>query len=165
MKKGQTYIKDISGFKKDMITVISFSHTHNKRTHWHCLCECGNKCILNRKYIHEGRDISCGCRITYANKFKEYENRKILRLNSIYNLSHWERDCLIWDGYSHKGNPSCTFLNVKYTVRRLLWLFHFGEIPKGKIAISKCLNKKCINIKHIGLEDYGYNRRKEYRLH
>jgi len=166
MRKGQKFIKDISGIKKGMIKVISFSHYLKRRAYWHCLCECGNECILRRKDILEIKNISCGCwaREGRGNLQKRsLEEAKEYKINCIKNLSHWEGDCLIWDGYKHKKSPKTSFLNIVYSTKRLLWIFEYGSITKNKDVYSGCLNKSCINIKHLRLRENGTrNKEKQY---
>ena len=162
LKKGQKFIKDISGIKRGMITVVSFAYYLKRRAYWHCLCECGNKCILRRKDIFEGRNISCGCRavISHGNlQARSLEEAKKYKINCIMNMSHWENDCLIWDGYHQNGLPKTSFLNIVYTTKRLLWILKYGSVPYNKDVYSGCLNKSCINIKHLRLRENGKQNR------
>ena len=44
------------------LTAIRFSHTDNRyRSHWICICKCGEKCIRQRSELLKGKVISCGC--------------------------------------------------------------------------------------------------------
>ena len=158
MRKGQKFIKDISGLKKGMIKVISFSHYLKRRAYWNCLCECGKECVLRRKDILETKDISCGCRAKGGKgrlEKRSLEESKEYKINCIMNLSHWEGNCLIWDGYKYHGIPKTSFLNVVYSAKRLLWIFEYGSVPRNKDVYSGCSNRDCINIKHLRLRENG----------
>lgn len=58
--------KDLSGQSFGKLTVISYSHTENKRALWKCICQCGNSHIAIGKYLICGDTKSCGCE---QNKF------------------------------------------------------------------------------------------------
>lgn len=53
--------KDLSGLIFNNLTVISYSHTENKRAYWNCICKCGNKKIAQGKLVSSGNVKSCGC--------------------------------------------------------------------------------------------------------
>ena len=54
-------IIDITGMKFGRLTVESYSHSANKKTHWNCICECGNHTIVNGVSLKNGHTKSCGC--------------------------------------------------------------------------------------------------------
>ncbi len=59
---GQHNIIDISGKKFGRLTVVSL-YSVNKHNHseWLCLCECGNRKVINGNSLNMGRTRSCGC--------------------------------------------------------------------------------------------------------
>lgn len=52
---------DMTGKKYNRLTVISRAENEGTRASWNCLCDCGNKIILNGKKIRSGHTASCGC--------------------------------------------------------------------------------------------------------
>ena len=61
-------IKDISGKKFGMITVLDNYIIKNKRVYWYCKCDCG-KIFLRRSDIISRADVkSCGCHQKSNNK-------------------------------------------------------------------------------------------------
>ena len=57
-----TRIKDLTGKKFGALTVLSFSHSDG-RSHWSCLCECGNKSIVASNNLRTTKVNQCGkCR-------------------------------------------------------------------------------------------------------
>lgn len=61
-------IKDISGKKFGMVTVLDDYVINNKRIYWYCKCDCG-KIFLRRSDIVSRGDLkSCGCYRNYNNK-------------------------------------------------------------------------------------------------
>jgi hypothetical protein len=54
-------IKDLTGQKFNMLTVIGFSHTKDDKRFWHCVCECGKETVVRGRYLQTGHTRSCGC--------------------------------------------------------------------------------------------------------
>lgn len=71
---------DLTGQIFGKITVINFNEEKSKekrRTYWNCICECGNKCIIQTQDLRSGHTKSCGkCnykQIKIGDKFGEWE--------------------------------------------------------------------------------------------
>jgi len=55
-------MKNYTGFKRGMITGISFSKRENNKTYWLLRCDCGNEVIKDTKvFFKSSTTISCGC--------------------------------------------------------------------------------------------------------
>jgi hypothetical protein len=54
-------IKDLTGQKFNMLTVIGLSYTKDGKSFWHCLCECGKETVVRGRYLQIGKTKSCGC--------------------------------------------------------------------------------------------------------
>lgn len=58
-------MNDLSGKVFGKLTVIGFSHNiryaKSTASHWHCICECGEKATVARANLVSGRQSSCGC--------------------------------------------------------------------------------------------------------
>ena len=52
---------DLTGQVFGRLKVLSYAHTKNGRAYWNCLCECGNKTIVQRGNLRFGSVKSCGC--------------------------------------------------------------------------------------------------------
>ena len=57
---------DLTGQRFGKLTVLNFYGWHdNNNGHkdrmWKCKCDCGNKCIVNHRYLRCGDTSSCGC--------------------------------------------------------------------------------------------------------
>ena len=50
-----------------------------KGTYWNCLCDCGNRCVINGKYLKNGDTKSCGCLVSLG----ETLIKKLLTENNI----------------------------------------------------------------------------------
>jgi len=76
------YTDDISGQKFNMLTVIEYVKTENKRAIFKCLCDCGNYINVMAKNLRNNNTKSCGClNKTYASFNDElvkygYETRR-----------------------------------------------------------------------------------------
>lgn len=62
----------------ESLTVVSFSHINKfRRKCWLCLCQCGNKKIIDGGHLSSGAIISCGClKRKFALKHGEAHNTK-----------------------------------------------------------------------------------------
>ena len=54
-------INDMSNLKFNRLTVLSFNGRINGHSYWECLCDCGNKTIVEGYNIRNGITKSCGC--------------------------------------------------------------------------------------------------------
>jgi hypothetical protein len=54
---------DLSGNRYGRLKVISLAYIDKKSgcSHYNCICDCGNKCIVRRDALIKGRTRSCGC--------------------------------------------------------------------------------------------------------
>lgn len=61
-KRKHRYI-DLTGKKYSMLLVVKFDHVdeNSRAVFWECLCECGNKKIINGSGLKSGSIKSCGC--------------------------------------------------------------------------------------------------------
>ena len=57
--------KDLKGQRFGKLTVIEIDHfqecKNSKRTHWKCICDCGNEVIVRSDCLTTGNTKSCGC--------------------------------------------------------------------------------------------------------
>lgn len=54
--------EDLKGGKFGRLTVISFNHKDdNYRNYWTCICDCGEKRIVQDSALKNGKSESCGC--------------------------------------------------------------------------------------------------------
>lgn len=62
MTKGLPYKIDETGNVYGRLKVLSYSHTIKGRgTFWDCICDCGNKHLVNSARLRNGNTQSCGC--------------------------------------------------------------------------------------------------------
>lgn len=157
MKKGSKLDRDIIGKKFGLLKIVSFSHVFKRRSYWHCECECGTKLIMRKKDLQEKKNPSCGCINRTGSKFyiTTQKEKEDFRWDRIKNLSHWEGECLIWDGFMHQKSPKMTTPDGETGVRRWIYQYYNPEFNKKLFVTCKCKNYKCINIKHIGVSTNG----------
>lgn len=95
-------------------TVISFSHTKDKRTFWNCQCDCGNKKIVPYNSLIRGQSKSCGC-------YKKEELSK--RANSFLE-NRWKYGNYSWYFYDDDNSK----INCRSSFEVLFWnYFSFIE--------------------------------------
>jgi hypothetical protein len=67
-------VKDMTGQRFGLLTVISFAYLKgkNKVAYWNCECDCGNTKSISGNSMRTGMTRSCGClqklRSTHANQ-------------------------------------------------------------------------------------------------
>lgn len=52
---------DRTGQRFGRLTVLSRAVVPGRATHWHCLCGCGNRVVVDAKKLPNGHTQSCGC--------------------------------------------------------------------------------------------------------
>lgn len=52
---------DLVGEKYGRLTVVGFDRLQNRKTYWHCVCDCGLTVIATGNNLRSGNTKSCGC--------------------------------------------------------------------------------------------------------
>lgn len=65
-------IKNIVSKRLGKLFVVSFDQITNGRTYWNCICDCGNKHVVDGQRLRLGQTKSCGC----INKINQIINVK-----------------------------------------------------------------------------------------
>lgn len=52
---------ELTGKKFNNLTVIGFNSVIKEKTHWDCICDCGNKTVVGGYDLKSGNTKSCGC--------------------------------------------------------------------------------------------------------
>ena len=73
---------DISGRKFDRLFVESFAYSKDGRSYWNCLCDCGNRCVVQGHMLGKSKK-SCGC----LKKECERTNGLKIRKYNTYDLT------------------------------------------------------------------------------
>lgn len=156
-------VKDISGLRFGMLTVIERYGTKDRKATWRCKCDCGNDYIAVGKQLRCGEVLSCGCVLSKA----ESSCADILRTNDVAFTKQKRFDdcrdklalpfdvyiddlniCIELDGIQHY-EPRSGFGNGKYFQKTQL---------HDKIKDEYCANK---NIKLIRIPYTEFNRIEE----
>ena len=78
---GKTRRYDLTNKKFGKLTALYIQEDNDKQRVWHCICECGNECNIEARYLLNGHTKSCGClSISYG----AYSIEQILKNNNIY---------------------------------------------------------------------------------
>ncbi len=81
--------------------------------------------------------------------------KRQIDLEDILKRSIKDGECLIWTGQKTQSGGKISINNKRYSVNRLMWTIHHGEISKGHIIYHKCKNKLCINVSHMITDKRG----------
>ena len=55
------FLIDMVGQKHGRLTVVARAPNQQTRAAWNCVCECGNKVVVDGKKLRTGHTKSCGC--------------------------------------------------------------------------------------------------------
>lgn len=156
-------LKDLTGKKFGLLTVINRAPNKGKETYWNCLCECTNNKIIRGMHLKKDKIISCGC---YKNSKGEDKIEYLLKLNNIeYKKQYIDFDCRLTTG----GYPRFDFIIFKdskeshrieydgeqHFINRDNSCWNYKNIPiKDKEKNKYCINN---NIKLIRIPYYHYD--------
>jgi hypothetical protein len=151
---------EIIGKKFGKLTVESFANIYKHRSWWNCLCDCGKKCVINRKWLMEycspKRPLSCGCIPKQAKgrggavPFEESSMRKYEDLLKFRKISG---TCWEWQGYKQNGKcPMTSWRNKTMSVRKCMYLIFNGTTYEPNPVHTTCGNLSCFNPDHITIE-------------
>ncbi len=151
---------DIIGKRFGLLTVQGFASVYNKRSWWHCMCDCGKACIISRKimteYCSSKRPLSCGCvPKQWHSKDRQLPDEE-LALRKFHDLLKYRkivRECWEWTGYRGKGKtPRCSWRSKSMSVRKCMYLLFNGTTYEPNYVYTTCGNLLCFNPDHLTLE-------------
>lgn len=90
---------DLSGLRFGRLLVKNLNLRRKNCTIWNCLCDCNNKCIVNRSNLLSGKQQSCGC------LRKESSQRRKGNLSSRWNPKKSSQDRLDSDNNRKTTSP------------------------------------------------------------
>lgn len=74
------------------------------RTYWNCICECGNKTIVESSHLKDGHTTSCGCKVKEQREKFKTQNLK----NGLSNTRIWR---IYWNMINRCYNSSIKMYN------------------------------------------------------
>ncbi len=112
----------LEGKKFGKLTVKSFSHLHNYRTYWNCICDCGKEVTCFAANLIKGNSQSCGCKrnkthpnVYIARVINQYRNRSYVDYGCDFSISIEEFEKLILDNCHYCGKePSNKLSKVDF---------------------------------------------------
>lgn len=97
-------LNELTGQKFGRLTVLRRAGTVNKRTRWECVCDCGNKVIVEAYNLTKGHTQSCGCLQKEAtSKASTTHGMRKTRLYRIWNCMHNRCYYSKYHAYKHYG--------------------------------------------------------------
>lgn len=156
---------DFIGKRFGFLKVEKFAAIYNKRSWWHCQCDCGKKCIMPRRimmeYCSPNRPLSCGCVPKQSKGRGEavpLEEGALRKWMDLLKFREIVGECWEWRGYvqkSKKGTltPKASWRSHTMSVRKITYMVFNGMSPdqKGEIdnIYSTCDNPLCFNPDHF----------------
>lgn len=112
--------QDITGQKFGKLTAVDY-FVKNKKTYWHCSCECGNECIVAGSNLKNNHTQSCGC-INYS--IGESNIAKLLQAYKIKFVTEYIFNDLPqrrYDFYLPEFNRLIEFDGIQHTKYKNNW--------------------------------------------
>jgi hypothetical protein len=97
--------KDLTDQKFDRLTVISYAGRKNGHSFWNCVCDCGNKKIIRRELLLNGKVKSCGC------LYREVMEERQKRTKNIVGKKFGKLNVL--ERLDYKGDHGCSLFLCK----------------------------------------------------
>lgn len=134
---------DLTGHKFGRLTVKGFSHSKNRKTYWHCQCECKNLIISRGDQIKSGITKSCGCYMKEVTQQLGYLRKKHGHSRSIeYDIwCHIIKRCEDenYCQYHHYGGRGITICE-DWRKDFMSFFNHVGPRPSQKHSIDRIDN-------------------------
>lgn len=112
-------IKDLTGQKFGMLTVLGLDHIANRRSYWLCRCDCGNLKVLRGDTFRSGTGrpvaVSCGCYNRTKKVWSYIDNRSKTKLYRVYYAMLGrcnDPKCKVYHYYGGRG-IKCLFSNFE----------------------------------------------------
>lgn len=128
---------DLTGLTFGRLRVLSKSETNKKDSHWHCLCECGNKIVVCGQNLKRNKTTSCGC---YRKETSRNNNTKHDKTNSyLYKIATHildrcnNKNCKSYKDYGARGIKCLlgdTVEEVVISLEKVEGYFYKGEIDR-----------------------------------
>lgn len=101
--QAKNHVKNYSGYKFNMLTVLEDYESRNGRIYWHCLCDCGNDTWVSSGNLISGEVKSCGCLSHRCNRALEnlvgqtFFDLKVIKQSEISfqnGTRYWDCECV-----------------------------------------------------------------------
>lgn len=104
------YFKDITNQKFSRLTAIK--RDVEKSQYWHCVCDCGNKCLIRSDCLKNGNTKSCGCLFTEMNKLSKNKRHGMTKTTEYTAWVNMRERCYNsnrpdWGNYGGRGIKVC----------------------------------------------------------
>jgi len=122
------HVKDLIGQKFGQLKVISYSHVRKGRgAFWNCLCDCGEKKIIQGSCLKRGRTRTCGTH----DRMISLVGRKFNRL-TVIDFSHRKDNRVYWNCLCDCG-----------TKRKV----SSGSLGVGNVKSCGCLHRDRVSVR------------------
>ena len=121
---------DLTGTKFNFLTVLEKFDTTSAGARWLCLCDCGEKTVVNSLKLRKGFTKSCGC------------HRRSIKANKTHGMANKTKTYKTWKCMRHRCNNRNSTQYKWYGAKGitydkawddfLVFLADMGERPDGK---------------------------------
>lgn len=127
------YRKDLTGQVFGRLTVLGYSHQDQyNRSHWVCLCECGNKKTISSNSLSSGKTRSCGCLDKEAHSEKPNRTTHGLGKHRLYRIwKAMKNRCLNPNSPDYQKYYGSRSITICDEWRYNYWKFYLWAICNG----------------------------------
>lgn len=153
-------LRDLGGQRFGRLSVIERAQTSEKRVMWLCLCDCGNKKIVQANHLVEGSTLSCG-------KCADAKNSRLYRSvwNKIFQRCYNPRN-KDFPNYGGRGISVCEEWRDYVAFRD--WALSNGYNPdavQGECTLDRINvngNYEPSNCRFVSVKDQNRNKRNNH---
>ena len=150
--QAKNHIKNYSGYKFNMLTVLNEYESRNGRIYWHCRCDCGNDTWVSVGNLVSNEVKSCGCLSGKCNRPLEDLTNQVFfdltvlgesELSPINGRRYWDCQCICGNKTIVKTSD-LTSEKVKSCGCRKIAPIHIGAVY-GLLTVVEATEKRGSN--------------------
>lgn len=103
------------------LTVLEPAPNIGKRTAWLCQCECGNKIVVQTKFLRNGHVVSCGCKKKSSEGRMHYIDGtciELLQMKTVRKNNQSGTPGIFWSPHEQRWRAQIGFKGKSYTLGR-----------------------------------------------
>lgn len=120
---------DLTGQKFGRLTVIERYGVRDGHAAWMCECECGNRTVVNGRWLRAGRTTSCGC--YHKEMLSERSTSHGMTNSRLYRIWHNMKNRCFYSGDKHFSDYGGRGITVCDEWKNSFEAFHDWAMPNG----------------------------------
>ena len=163
---------DLTGKRFGKLRVLGRTESNKKGVYWNCVCDCGNKTIVESSQLKRGKTKSCGCL-----RKCDLLGQKFGRLTVVKEIGRDKRNNVMWlckcdcgnevttssNNLSRKHIESCGCLNLENNSKKMKVMLDIlkGESWVEDTALFKIKSSTIYKNNTSGVKGVSWNSKKQ----